>query len=64
VHVATTVDDYFCTVKAKEDFMRVCREAFEERTVEEGDSLNIIEMHLEFDIVKRVVKITSRLGVA
>jgi hypothetical protein len=64
VHVATTVDDCFCisnTVKAKEDFKRICREAFKEITVEEGDSLNIIGMHINQN--QLVKELTFRLGV-
>ena len=62
-HIATTVDDCFCIVSdsmAKEKLIQMCKDTFQEITVEEGDSLNIIGMNFQFDRTSKTVIVQQK----
>lgn len=63
VHIAVTVDDCFCVASdaaTKREVIKLCRDCFQEITVEEGNELNIIGMNFDFDRVGKQVTIRQQ----
>ena len=59
---ALTVDDAYgaATPEMKSRILKLCRDAFKEITLEEGDNINVIGMNIQLDRIKGTVKIQQK----
>ena len=63
-YIAITVDDCCCAITRdkewKEELINVCKDEFQQCTIEEGDSINVIGMNFQIDREDKSIKVQQK----